>query len=34
MAYRLKLPLMIKKLHPVFNMVKLFATPTDSIVRT
>jgi len=33
-AYRLKLPLIMKKLHPVFNMVKLSATPTNSIIRT
>ena len=31
MAYRLKLPPAMKKLHPVFNVVKLSAAPTNLI---
>jgi len=32
MAYRLKLPPAMKKLHPVFNVVKLSAAPTNLIL--
>jgi len=31
LAYRLKLPLGLRQLHPVFNVVKLSATPDDPI---
>jgi len=31
LAYHLKLPYRIRKLHPVFNMVKLSAAPEDLI---
>jgi len=31
MAYQLKLPLLIRKLHPIFNIVRLLATLIDYI---
>ena len=33
LVYRLKLPHVMKKLHPVFNVVKLSATLEDPILR-
>ena len=32
MAYQLKLPLLMRKLHPIFNIVGLLATPIDHIL--
>jgi len=32
LAYRLKLPHRMRQLHPVFNIIKLFATPEDLIL--
>jgi len=33
LAYCLKLPYVMKKLHLIFNIVKLFTTPEDPILR-